>query len=49
VTTSDEEVMRRARESIAAEDARPRQEFVAAVIVVVGLAIVVGLLWLYAR
>jgi len=47
MTTSDEEVLRRARESIEAEEARPRQEFVAAILVFVGLAIVVGLLWLY--
>ena len=46
--TSDEEVARRAREFIEAEDARPRQEFVAAVMVFVGLAIVVGIFLVFA-
>jgi len=45
---TDEETMRRAREFIEGVDRRPRQEFVATVIVLVGLAIVVGILWAFA-
>jgi hypothetical protein len=40
---SDDEVIQRTREWIAENRARPRQEFVAAVLVIVGLAITVGL------
>jgi hypothetical protein len=45
---TDEETMRRAREFIEGVDRRPRQEFVAAVMVFVGLAIVVGIFLVFA-